>query len=131
MEDIMLMDNGLLIALACLILGSFIKGSTKIHNKYIPYINVVFSIILGFVIPETYTDRSIASKIIILILLGLSSVGLYEAICVIVKKRFSVDLKDIFLEENKEDELANNDTEFEEDNQTDETDSQEKYYYHE
>jgi hypothetical protein len=35
------------------------------------------------------------SKVIILAFLGLSSVGLYESLCIIVKKRFDIDIAEI------------------------------------
>ena len=85
--------NGFIIILACLLVGAVIKGTaSKIPNKFIPFINIVISIVLGFVIPGTYDDRDIVSKIIILIFIGLSSTGFYEILCVMVKRRFSIDL---------------------------------------
>lgn len=89
------LGNGLIIVLACMIIGLFVKGSTIIPNKYIPFINIIISIILGFVIPNTFTDYDIVSKIILLIFLGLSSVGLYEALCIVVQERFSISIEDI------------------------------------
>lgn len=88
--------NGIYIILACMMVGMLIKGSfNKIPNKYIPFINIVLSVILGFLIPDTYADKDVVSKIIVLVFLGLSSVGLYEALCVIVKDRFSIDINKI------------------------------------
>lgn len=89
--------NGLIIVLGCFVIGTILKGTiTKLPNKYIPYINSVISVILGFVIPDTYDNENLISKIIILVFLGLSSTGMYEAICTIVKNRFSIDLKQIY-----------------------------------
>lgn len=89
--------NGLIIVLGCFVIGTILKGTiTKLPNKYIPYINSVVSVILGFVIPDTYDNENLISKIIILVFLGLSSTGMYEAICTIVKNRFSIDLKQIY-----------------------------------
>lgn len=88
--------NGLIIVLADIIVGLFIKGSfSKIPNKFIPYINIVLSLILGFVIPGTFEDRDVVSKVILLIFLGFASVGVYEALCTIFKERFSIDIKKI------------------------------------
>lgn len=85
--------NGFIIILACLLVGAVIKGTaSKIPNKFIPFINMVISIVLGFIIPGTYDDRDIISKIIILIFIGISSTGFYEVLCVMVKRRFSIDL---------------------------------------
>lgn len=102
MEDILasisslFFGNGIIIILACMMIGLLIKGSfNKVPNKYIPFINIVISVILGFLIPDTYSDRDVISKVIILAFLGLSSVGLYEALCIIVKERFSIDIKNI------------------------------------
>ncbi|MGN1393268.1 MAG: phage holin family protein [Succinivibrionaceae bacterium] len=89
------LGNGIIIIIGCMILGLFIKGSTKIKNKYIPFINIAVSIILGFSIPGTFDDKDIISKIILLIFLGLSSVGLYEALCIAAKDRLSIDIKEI------------------------------------
>lgn len=91
------LGNGIIIVIGCLIIGSIIKGSIKcIPNKLIPYINAVVSIILGFVIPGTLDEEYVVSKVVILAFLGLASVGLYEAICTIIKDRFSVDIKKIY-----------------------------------
>lgn len=89
-------DNGVIITIGCFVIGLFLKGSIKgLPNKYIPYINSLIAIILGFLIPDTYSDKPIVTKIILLAFLGISSVGLYEYICNIVQKRFSVNLKQI------------------------------------
>ena len=88
--------NGVIITIGCFVIGLFLKGSIKgLPNKYIPYINSLIAIILGFLIPDTYSDKPIATKIILLAFLGISSVGLYEYICNMVQKRFSVNLKQI------------------------------------
>lgn len=90
------LGNGIIIIIGCMIMGLFVKGSfKKIPNKYIPFINMGISIILGFVIPGTFADRDIVSKIILLMFLGLSSVGLYEMLCITLKDRFSIDVKKI------------------------------------
>nr|DAJ46590.1 MAG TPA: holin [Caudoviricetes sp.] len=103
MEDILtnvsdlFVGNGIIIVIGCFVIGTILKGTIKkLPNKYIPYINSVVSVILGFVIPGTYDDENIIAKIIVLIFLGLSSTGMYEAICIIVKDRFSIDLKQIY-----------------------------------
>lgn len=103
MEDILtnvsdlFVGNGIIIIIGCFVIGTILKGTIKkLPNKYIPYINSVVSVILGFAIPGTYDDENIITKIIVLIFLGLSSTGMYEAICIIVKNRFSIDLKQIY-----------------------------------
>lgn len=91
------LGNGIIIVIGCFIVGMFLKGSVKkLSNKYIPYINVIVAIILGFIIPGTFEGEHIVTKIILLAFLGLSSVGLYEAICIIVKERFSIDINNIY-----------------------------------
>lgn len=90
------LGNGIIIIIGCMVVGLFLKGTfKKFPNKFIPFINICISIILGFVIPNTYSDRDIVSKVIILMFLGLSSVGLYETLCIILKDRFSIDIKKI------------------------------------
>ena len=90
------LGNGIVIIIGCMIVGLFVKGSfKKVPNKYIPFINIGISIILGFTIPGTFEDKDIVSKVIILMFLGLSSVGLYESFCIILKDRFSIDIKKI------------------------------------
>ena len=103
MEDILtnvsdlFVGNGIIIVIGCFVIGTILKGTIKkLPNKYIHYINSVVSVILGFAIPGTYDDENIIAKIIVLIFLGLSSTGMYEAICIIVKNRFSIDLKQIY-----------------------------------
>lgn len=103
MEDILtnvsdlFVGNGIIIIIGCFVIGTILKGTIKkLPNKYIPYINSVVSVILGFAIPGTYENENIVAKIIVLIFLGLSSTGMYEAICIIVKDRFSIDLKQIY-----------------------------------
>lgn len=103
MEDIftnitdLFIGNGVVIILGCFVIGTLLKGTfKKFPNKFIPHMNVIISIILGFIIPGTFTDMSIPSKIICLAFIGLSSVGLYEILCTTVKQRFSVDLKRIY-----------------------------------
>ena len=119
------LGNGIIIILGCFIVGMFLKGSFKnFPNKYIPYVNALVAIILGFLIPGTYDEEPIVSKIIILAFLGLSSVGFYEAICTAVKNRFSIDINKIY------NNIVNTSNVYEEDesnNQTEETDSQDKY----
>jgi hypothetical protein len=102
MEDILnksselFFHNGLIIVIGCTIIGLFLKGTfKKLPNKFIPYINMVVAIGLGFVIPDTLTDKDYVTKTIELAFLGLSSTGLYEALCILVKKRFSIDIPDI------------------------------------
>ena len=91
------LGNGIIIILGCFVVGMFLKGSLKkLPNKYIPYINTLIAIALGFLIPGTYDEEPIVSKIIILAFLGLSSVGFYEAICTAVKNRFSIDINKIY-----------------------------------
>lgn len=91
------LGNGIIIILGCFVVGMFIKGSAKnIPNRYIPYINAITAVILGFLIPGTFDDEPIVSKIIILAFLGLSSVGLYEVLCTTVKERFSIDINKIY-----------------------------------
>ena len=97
MEDILtnisdlFVGNGIIIVIGCFVIGTILKGTIKtLPNKYIPYV------ILVFAIPGTYDDENIIAKIIVLIFLGLSSTGMYEAICIIVKNRFSIDLKQIY-----------------------------------
>ena len=116
--------NGVIIILGCFVVGMFLKGSLKkLPNKYIPYINTLVAIVLGFLIPDTYDEEPIISKIIILAFLGLSSVGFYEAICTAVKNRFSIDINKIY---NNIVNTSNNYIieEEESNNQTDGTDSQ-------
>lgn len=91
------LGNGIIIIIGCLVVGMFLKGTFKsIPNKFIPYINAVVAVILGFIIPGTFEDEFIVSKIILLIFIGFSSVGLYEALCLLIKDRFSVDIKKIY-----------------------------------
>lgn len=90
------LGNGIVIIIGCMIVGLFVKGSfKKVPNKYIPFINIGISLILGFTIPGTFEDKDIVSKVIILMFLGLSSVGLYESFCIILKDRLSIDIKKI------------------------------------
>ena len=103
MDDIMtnvsdlFLGNGIVIVIGCLLVGSILKGTfKKLPNKYIPVLNSIIAIVLGFIIPDTFSDQSILAKVILLVFIGFSSVGLYEAICIIIKDRFSVDLKKIY-----------------------------------
>jgi hypothetical protein len=89
--------NGVIIVLGCFVIGTLLKGTfKKFPNKYIPHVNAIISIILGFIIPGTFDDMSVPAKIVCLAFIGLSSVGLYEILCTMVKERFSVDLKQIY-----------------------------------
>lgn len=132
MEDILtyitdlFLGNGIIIILGCFIVGMFLKGTfKKLPNKYIPYINALIAVVLGFLIPGTYEDEPIVSKIIILLFLGLSSVGFYEAISTAIKNRFSIDITKIFGNNIVNTSSDNSEMEEEESNyQTDETDSQ-------
>lgn len=93
--ELFLGDN-IIISLACLTVGMLLKGTfKKFPNKYIPFCNIVVAIATGFAIPGIYDDKDPVSKVIILAFLGLSSVGLYESLCVIVKKRFDIDIAKI------------------------------------
>lgn len=91
------LGNGLVVIIGCFVIGMFVKGSCKkIPNNSIPYINAISAVIIGFLIPDTFDDKPIATKIILLAFMGLSSVGLYEALCIIVKERFSIDINKIY-----------------------------------
>lgn len=91
------LGDGIIISIACMTFGLFLKGTfKKVPNNLIPFINIVIAIVAGFAIPGTYSDRDVVSKVIILSFLGLSSVGLYESLCIIVKRRFDIDLTEIF-----------------------------------
>lgn len=91
------LGNGIIIVIGCLIIGMFLKGSIKkLPNKFIPYINAIIAVILGFIIPGTFEEEFIVSKIILLMFLGFSSVGLYEALCLLIKDRFSIDIKKVY-----------------------------------
>ena len=108
------LGNGIIIIIGCMIVGMFLKGTIKkLPNKFIPFINIGISIVLGFLIPDTYSDRDIVSKVIILMFLGLSSVGLYEALCIILKDRFSIDVKKIVSKFSTGEKEENNDDEVE------------------
>lgn len=89
--------NGIIIALGCFIVGMLVKGTfNKVPNKLIPYINIVVAEVLGFLTPGTFEGQSIPAKVVLLMFLGLSSTGLYEAACEVVKERFSIDIKQIY-----------------------------------
>lgn len=91
------LGNGVIIILGCFVIGTVLKGSIKgLPNKYIPYINILVAIVLGFLIPGTYEEEPIVSKIILLSFLGLASVGVYEALCIVIKDRFSLDIKQLY-----------------------------------
>ena len=91
------LGNGLIIVIGCLIIGMFLKGSIKkLPNKFIPYINAIVAVVLGFIIPGTFEEEFIVTKIILLMFLGFSSVGLYEALCLLIKDRFSIDIKKVY-----------------------------------
>lgn len=103
------LGNGIIIIIGCMIVGLFVKGSfKKVPNKFIPFINIAISIILGFIIPGTFDDRDVVSKVIILIFLGLSSVGLYEMLCIVLKDRFSIDVKKIMNKSLNDTEITDN-----------------------
>ena len=64
MEDILtnvsdlFVGNGIIIVIGCFVIGTILKGTIKkLPNKYIPYINSVVSVILGFVIPGQVKNR--------------------------------------------------------------------------
>lgn len=91
------LGNGIIIVLGCFVIGTILKGTIKnFPNNLIPYVNAVISVALGFLIPGTFEDKPIATKIILLAFLGLSSVGLYESLSIVFKNRFSLDVKKIF-----------------------------------
>jgi hypothetical protein len=91
------LGNGLIVVIGCFVIGMLLKGTfKKFPNKYIPHMNALIAIILGFLIPDTFSDLPFISKVIVLAFLGLSSVGLYEAICTLVKDRFSIDIEQIY-----------------------------------
>ena len=108
------LGNGIIIIIGCMVVGMILKGTfKKFPNKFIPFINIGISIVLGFLIPDTYSDRDIVSKVIILMFLGLSSVGLYEALCIIIKDRFSIDIKKMISKFSAGEKEENNDDEME------------------
>lgn len=108
------LGNGIIIIIGCMVVGMILKGTfKKFPNKFIPFINIGISVILGFLIPDTYSDRDIVSKVVILMFLGLSSVGLYEALCIIIKDRFSIDIKKMISKFSAGEKEENNDDEME------------------
>ena len=91
------LGNGIIIVLGCFIVGTVLKGTIKnFPNKFIPYVNAIISVVLGFLIPGTFEGEPVLSKVILLAFIGLSSVGLYESLCTAFKNRFSLDIKQIY-----------------------------------
>lgn len=95
------LSDGLIIVLACLVIGMVIKGTfDKIPNKYIPLINAGVGIIISVAL-GAFSSEGIASQIVKGIILGGSSTWVYEVLTVIVSKRFSIDLGSIGKKINK------------------------------
>ena len=90
------LNEGLLILFTCLIIGMIIKGTVnKIPNKIIPGITAGVGVLLTFLI-GSFIDDQIIVRILKGAIIGWSSVGLYECLCLIISKRFSIDLTSIF-----------------------------------
>lgn len=85
--------NGIVILLACFVIGILIKGIIeKIPNKYIPIITTLTGVILSLVL-QSFSEDDFLTQILKGAILGWAATGLYELLCLVLKRRFSIDLK--------------------------------------
>jgi hypothetical protein len=83
-----IISSGLPIAVFCFVVGELIKTAfcSKIPNTYIPLISAVLGGLLVLVLPTTFSDSDLGTRIIYGVLCGWAATGAYESFKNIFKK---------------------------------------------
>ena len=76
----LLLDNGIIIAVATFIVGQIIKGFKQIPNNVIPLLGGIIGIILGVTIPGLFEGKDVITSGILGLALGWAATGGYETI---------------------------------------------------
>ncbi len=76
----LVLNEGIIIAVAAFVVGEIIKTLAFIPDKYIPLIGGILGIILGITIPHVFVDRDIITSGILGLTLGWAATGGYETV---------------------------------------------------
>jgi hypothetical protein len=76
----LLVDEGIVIAVAAFVVGQILKGFKKIPNNIIPLVGGLLGIILGIAIPDIFAGKDIVTSGVLGLALGWAATGGYETI---------------------------------------------------
>lgn len=76
----LLVDEGIVIAVAAFVVGQILKGFKKIPNNIIPLVGGLLGIILGITIPDIFVGKDIVTSGVLGLALGWAATGGYETI---------------------------------------------------
>lgn len=76
----LLVNEGIVIAVAAFVVGQILKGFNKIPNNIIPLIGGLLGIILGITIPDIFVGKDIVTSGVLGLALGWAATGGYETI---------------------------------------------------
>lgn len=76
----LLVDEGIVIAVAAFVVGQILKGFKKIPNNIIPLVGGLLGIILGIAIPDIFAGKDIVTSGVLGLALGWAATGGYETV---------------------------------------------------
>lgn len=76
----LLVNEGIVIAVAAFVVGQILKGFKKVPNNIIPLVGGLLGIILGIVIPDIFVGKDIVTSGVLGLALGWAATGGYETI---------------------------------------------------
>ena len=76
----LLVNEGIVIAVAAFVVGQILKGFKKVPNNIIPLVGGLLGIILGISIPDIFVGKDIVTSGVLGLALGWAATGGYETI---------------------------------------------------
>lgn len=76
----LLVNEGIVIAVAAFVVGQILKGFKKVPNNIIPLVGGLLGIILGITIPDIFVGKDIVTSGVLGLALGWAATGGYETI---------------------------------------------------
>lgn len=76
----LLVNEGIVIAVAAFVVGQILKGFKKVPNNIIPLVGGLLGIILGIAIPDIFVGKDIVTSGVLGLALGWAATGGYETI---------------------------------------------------
>lgn len=76
----LLVNEGIVIAVAAFVVGQILKGFKKVPNNIIPLVGGLLGIILGIAIPDIFVGKDIVTSGVLGLALGWAATGGYETV---------------------------------------------------